>query len=1030
MHQLTKVCLKKPVSTVIIIVAMIIFSIAAVTQMNMQLTPDMEMPYIVAMIVYPGAAPDQIDRLVAQELEDVGATIEGLDTVQSRSMQNMCYMIYGFKYGTDVDKAYNDLQQEINRKKNDLPDDCNDPTIVIMDINAMPSVNLSVTSKSGGDVRGFVENTLDNEVSSVENVARTEISGGQEDYIRVCIDPELMAQFGLSTTSITGTITAADFSIPAGSVDVGSQTLDVNAEVSYDDIYDLESIPLITGKGKTIRLADVATVSYAKKDADSVSFYDGSDNVQLSVTKQQGSNAVKLARDVVALVDEFKDKYPDYDIVVTYNAADRIVSALSSVGSTLVLGVFLSMLVLFIFFGDIKASLIVGSSMPVSLLVTILLMYAAGFPLSVVTMGGMVIGIGMMVDNSIVVLEMCFQKRDQGFSFEEAAYDAVKTVATSIFASTLTTVVVYLPMALMKGLSGQMFAPLSFTIIFSLTASLIAAVTLVPLCFAKYHPIEKKELPVSRFVRNMGDRYGQVLGKVLDKKAAVVAVTVLMVVLTVVVATQLNVELMAGTDEKMISVKADVRPGLSLENKEAYLHQLENFVKAQAEVEDYDGTASESSSQISLTAYLYEETEEKTDIIVDRWNEMLKDTPDMVVVCSSASSSMNSGMGGGDKEVTMRSTDMDLLREATEMVADAVRDVDGVINISTGFSDSAAKAEVHIDPVKSMGAGITPAQAGAAMRNAQKGTDVMDITINETDYKVTVEYPKDRYDTIDELMELKLMSNTGNQVTLGDIAEVVYSDTPQTIIRNQKSYEASVSVTLDSEKKFAAQKEIDQKVKYVDLPANVFMAESSYAKMMREEFTSLITAMLAAMWLVFMVMTMQFESVRYSLMIMFCIPFSLIGSVLLMFISKSTFSMTSLMGFLMLEGIVVNNGILMVDTTNMFLEKMSMELALVEAGRSRLRPILMTTLTTILSMLPLALGIGKNTESMQGMAVVIVGGLIASTILTLILLPTFYLIIAKKNKTDRRTEKKFFGRRKKPIDAERDEEIRDEGADN
>lgn len=1030
MHQLTKLCLKKPVSTVIIIVAMIIFSIAAVTKMNMQLTPDMEMPYIVAMITYPGAAPDQVDRLVAQELEDVGATIEGLDTVQSQCMQNMCYMIYGFEYGTDVDKAYNDLQQEINRNKNSLPDDCNDPTIVIMDINAMPSVNLSITSKSGGDVRGFVENTLDNEVSSVANVARTQISGGQEDYIRVCLDPELMAQFGLSTTAITNTITSADFSMPGGSVGVGSQTLDVNAEVSYDDIYDLESIPITTGKGKTIRLADVATVSYAKKDADSVSFYDGSENVQLSVTKQQGSNAVKLARDVVALVDEFKEDFPDYDIVVTYNAADRIVSALSSVGSTLVLGVVLSMLVLFIFFGDLKASLIVGSSMPVSLLATILLMYAAGFPLSVVTMGGMVIGIGMMVDNSIVVLEMCFQKRDQGFSFEEASYDAVKTVATSIFASTLTTVVVYLPMGLMKGLSGQMFAPLSFTIIFSLTASLIAAVTLVPLCFAKYHPIEKKDMPVSRLVRAVADRYGDVLGKILDKKAAVIAVTVLMVVLTVVVATQLNVELMAGSDEKMISVTADVRPGLSLENKEKFLHQLENFVKAQAEVENYSGSASESSSQITLTAYLYEETEEKTTLVADRWNEMLKDTPDMVIVCASSSSSMNSGMGGGDKDVTMRSTDMNLLREATEIVEDAIRDVDGVINTSTGFSDSAAKAEIHIDPVKAVGAGISPAQAGAAMRSAQKGTDVMDITINETDYKVTVEYPKDRYDTIEELMELKLSSATGNQVTLGDIATVVYSDTPLTIVRNQKSYEASVSATLDSEKKFAAQKEIDRIVNQLDLPANVFMAESSYNKMMREEFTSLITAMLAAMWLVFMVMTMQFESVRYSLMIMFCIPFSLIGSVLLLFVSNSTLSMTSLMGFLMLEGIVVNNGILMVDTTNMFLENMSMELALVEAGRSRLRPILMTTLTTILSMLPLALGIGKNTESMQGMAVVIVGGLIASTILTLILLPTFYLLIAKKSKTDRRTKKTFFGRRKKPIDAEMNDEIHDEGADN
>ena len=1034
MHQLTKICLKKPVSTFIIIVAMVIFSIASIMGMNMQLTPDMEMPYIIAYVVYAGASPDQVDSLVAQELEDVGATIEGLNTVQSRCMENMCYMIYGFEYGTDVDKAYNDLQQEINRAVPDLPEDAQTPVLVVMDINAMQSMSLSITSKSGADVRGFAENTLDPDISSIANVAQTQIYGGQEDYISIKVDPELLAQYKMDMSTVANLVTAADFSIPAGTVDVGSQTLNVNAQVEYNDLRSLERIPLTTGTGKTIRLSDIAEVFYAKKTADSVSYYNGNDNVEYSITKQQGSNAVQLSRDVKELIEEYKDIYPDMDIVVTYDSAERIISALTSVGKTLVLGVALSMLVLFIFFGDIKASLIVGSSMPVSLLVTILLMYAAGYSLSVITMGGMVIGIGMMVDNSIVVLEMCFQKRDQGFSFDEAAYDAVKTVATSIFASTLTTVVVYLPLALMKGLSGQMFGPLGFTIIFSLSASLIAAVTLVPLCFAKYHPIENKNFWVSKFVRKTADRYGNLLGKVLNKKGTVILITVIMVAVTVLVATQINSELMPETDEGILEVSADVRPGLSLEKKDELLKQLEDFVSSKDEVENYTASASESSSNITINAYLYEDLGIPTKQIADKWNKELSGVKNMVVICSASSSNtMGGGQGGGgDKDITMRSKNMQLLRQASELVADAVRDVDGVISVTTAFSDSAAKAEIRIDPVKANGAGISPAQAGAAMRSAQKGTEVMDITINETDYKVTVEFPKDRYSTIDSLMSLKLKTNSGKQVALGDIAKVVYSDSPQTITRNQKSYEASVSCTLESDKKFEAQKAIDEIVKGIRLPANVFMAESSYAKMMREEFTSIITAVLSAMWLVFMVMTMQFESARYSLMIMFCIPFSLIGSFLMLFLTGSTLSMTSLMGFLMLEGIVVNNGILMVDTTNMFKESMSTELALVEAGKSRLRPILMTTLTTILSMLPMAMGIGKNTESMQGMAVVIVGGLVASTILTLILLPTFYIMIGKRTKTEKKTKKFFFKKRKKPIEAQRDEESepRDEGVDN
>lgn len=998
MHKFTKLCLKKPVSTVIIIMALVIFAIASITGMNMQLTPDMNMPMIIVYTVYPGAGPDEVDRLVSQELEDVGATITGLDSINSRSMENVSYMIYSFEYGTDIDKAYNDLQQEINTASRDLPEGCKSPVLIEMDINAMPSIMLSITTESGTDVRGFAENTLDPALKAIPNVASTDISGGQEDYIKVEINPQLLEQYGLTMSGVTGMVSSANFSIPSGSVEVGSQTMNVNAQVDYSDIYDLGNIPLMTNTGNTVKLSDVAEIYYAKKTADSVSHYGGKDTVSYSITKQQGSNAVKLSRDVMEIVDRFAEIYPDMEIAVTYDSRDSIISALSSVGKTLVLGVFLSMLVLFIFFGDIKASLIVGSSMPVSLLVTILLMYSQGYSLNVVTLGAMVIGIGMMVDNSIVVLEMCFQKKDQGLSFEDSAYDAVKTVATSIFASTLTTVVVYLPLALLKGLSGQMFSQLGFTIIFSLTASLISAVTLVPLCFAKYHPIEKKDFVIAKSVKKLAQVYGKILDKVLRHKLIVIIITVVLVVLTGVIFTQVHTELMTATDEGQVSVSAAVRPGLSIENKAELLNQLEEFVAQDPDVETYSSSASEGSSNISLTAYLKKDRSRETQQVVDAWNEELAGTVNMEVNCSSSSSSSMGGMGGDSKEVDIKSTDMNALKEASVLIADAVRGVDGVTNVTTDFSDSSAKAEIRIDPMKAAGAGVVPAQAGSAIYAAQNGTDAMDITINEKDYKVTVEYPEGRYDTVEKLMAMSIPTNYGANVALSDIAVIEYTDSPQTIYRADGYYQVGVTATLNSEKKFEAQAEIDKIVSGLRLPANVYHAEDTYTKMMSEEFMSIFKAILIALWLVFMVMTMQFESARYSGMIMFCIPFSLIGSVFLLWITQSTLSMTSLMGFLMLEGIVVNNGILMVDTTNQFMEDMEMDKALVEAGKSRLRPILMTTLTTILSMLPLAIGIGSNADTMKGMAIVIVGGLVASTILTLILLPTFYIIIAKKDK--------------------------------
>lgn len=1012
MHKLTKICLKKPVSTVIIILALLIFGLSAVVGMNMQLTPDMEYPMIIAFTVYPKAGPEEVDRLVSQKLESVGATVEGLDAVMARSMENMSYVIYSFNYGTNLDDAYTDLQEEISMLKSDLPDDAQTPTLIVMDINAMQSMTLSVTSKSGADVRSFVENTLDPDIASISKVARTDISGGAQDYISVQLDPEKLNQYGLNMSGIAGSITAADFTMPSGSVDMGSQTLNVNTTVEYSDLIDLENVPLITSKGSTIRLADVADVHYATKERSSVSRYNSQDNVSLNITKKQGSNAVALSSSVKKVIQKMSEKYPDMEILITYDSSDSIVSSLSSVGETLILGVLLSMLVLFIFFGDFKASLIVGSSMPISLLVTLVMMGAFGFSLNIVTMGAMVIGIGMMVDNSIVVLEMCFQKKDQGYSFEESAYDAVKTVAMSVTASTITTIVVYLPLALMEGLSGQLFSQLGFTIIFSLTASLIAAVTLVPLCFAKYHPIEKKSFPVARFVRKVADGYGRILPGLLNRKFTVILVTVALIVLTALTASKIHTELMPQTDEGTVSISATLRPGLSLERKDEVLHQLEDFVAADPDVENYDASASGADSSISVTAYLEKKRERTTDHIADEWNEKLADWKDAEIICSSSGSS-NMSMANSDKTIAIRGKSLEDLRIASKDLANAISTVDGVIRVTTDFSNSSAKAEIRIDPIKATGAGVVPQQAAGMLYSAKNGTDATDLTINNKEYKVTVEYPKDRYGDVTDIMSMMIPTNFGTQVALSDIADIYYTDSPQTIFRQDKSYQVSVVAKLNSEKKYDAQTAIDEVVSGVRLPNSVSLTADTYSEMMNEEFMAILKAVLIAMWLVFMVMTMQFESARYAGMIMFCIPFSLIGSVLLLLVTQATFSMVSLMGFLMLEGIVVNNGILMVDTTNQMRETMSLESALVEAGKSRLRPILMTTLTTILSMVPMALGVGQNGKMMQGMAVVIVGGLIASTILTLILLPTFYMIIGKRTKTEKASAKKNKNRRNK-----------------
>lgn len=1041
MHSLTKLCLKKPVSTVIIIIALVIFGFSSVTGMNMQLTPDMEFPAIIAIARYPQAGPEEVDRLVAQKLEKVGATIKGLDSIQTRSFENYCYGIYMFDYGIDTDNAYMDLQEEIARL--DLPDDVDTPTLVIMDINAAASITVSVTSKSGAEVLNFVNDTFEPEISKVSNVASTSVAGGQEEYIRVELMPEKLTQYKLSLPVLANYVGASDFTMPAGNVEMGGQEYKASAQLEYNRIRDIENIPVTTGTGQIIHLSDVANVYLAKRDAVSLSRYNGNDDVQLSITKQQGSNAVKLSGDVKKVVDKMRDMYPDMNFTIMYDSADTIISSLRAVAETLVLGIVLSMIVLFIFFGDLKASLIVGSSMPVSLLVTAWLMGMMGFSLNMVTMGALVIGIGMMVDNSIVVLEMCFQKKEQGFSFEEAAYDAVKTVALSVTASTITTVVVYLPLALLKGLSGQMFGQLGFTIIFALVASLIASITLVPLCFAKYKPIEKKKFIVNRIVRRVAGVYGGILTRVLRHRILSAFIGIALMVGSLFCTPFIHAELSPETDAGNVSIAVDIRPGLSLEKRDKLLNQLESFVSSDDDVENYQVSTSSGESTMSVTAYLKSDRSRKTKVVASDWNKQLAGMKDCKIVCSSAAAasiggrSSSMGSSSDSEEIDIKGADFNKLKAAANALADDVRSVKGVTSTSSSFSNSSSKAEIVIDPIKASAAGVLPQTAAQSIYMIKNGNEPLEISIDDKDYKVKLEYPDELYDTVPKMLNMTFTGTGGKIVYLSDIAEIKYTDTPQTITRKDGFYTASVTCILDSEHIYEAKEAIADFMDEYELPRGITNTENSRAEMMREEFTSIGGAILSALWLVFMVMTMQFESARFSGMIMLCIPFSLIGSFLLLIITQATLSMNSMMGFLMLEGIVVNNGILMVDTTNQYRQTMSVDLALVEAGKSRLRPILMTTLTTILSMVPLALGVGENGQVMQGMAVVIVGGLIASTLLSLLLLPTFYMIIYKRSKTEKsnkKRNKRGLFRRKNKKDpefyADDDVELKDEGVDN
>ncbi|MBQ7066364.1 MAG: efflux RND transporter permease subunit [Lachnospiraceae bacterium] len=1005
MNSLTKLSLKRPVSTFLIVLALIVFGISSIFGFKLELQPDMEMPMLLVVTTYPGADRESVEELVTKEIEGAGATLSGVESYTSMVSDNYTVTMFSYDYDIDIDDAYFDLRASLDSLSASLPEDAEDPYIMELAMDASDTITLSATASSDVDLLSYVNDSVVPEMETLLRVAKVNVYGGEEKYIRVQLKEEALNQYGLTMATIAQYISAVDFSIPAGSVEQGNQDISVSSSAETKTVSQLKNIPVITATGNLITLGEVAEITESSKAADSISRYNGNNNISIGIQKKQSEGTVNAAIDIKKAVKKLQAENEAVDLQIIYDASDMILSSLKSIGETLILGIVLSMFVLFLFFGDIKGSLIVGSSMPVSLFVTLILMNAAGFSLNIVTMGALVIAIGMMVDNSIVVLESCFRLKEQHADYKMAALEGARIVTASIVASTLTTIVVYVPLSVMNGLSGQLFAQLGMTIVFAMTASLVSALTLVPLCFSKYKPKEKKKLPVNKVLDVVKKWYDKILRKILKHRFGAVVTSILLLVISFVMVYFTNVELMPTVDEGTVAITAEFRSGSRLDFIDESMVPLEEFVKNDANVESYSMTIE--SNTATLTCYLKDDSELSTAQVIELWNEELSDVTNMDLTIQASGTNMTSSMSM-DAEVDLTGNDLEALKVASKQVEEAIRDVDGVIKIKNDLSASTTRAEIVIDPLKAMSVGYTPVQIAMNINYALSGMETSVIKNEGEEYSVMLEYPKGSYDDLNSLMNLSFMTQKGTSFVLSDIAQLTYTDSPESITRIDGQYQVAITALTTEATKFTAVDEINAIVKKLEFPEGVSLSENMVSEILNEEFTAIYIAIATAVFLVFLVMAMQFESPVFSGMVMLSIPFSLIGSFSFLYLSGATLSMVSLMGLLMLSGIVVNNGILYVDTANMLRKEMPIEDALVTSGQIRLRPILMTTLTTILSMIPMALGIGDGAVLMQGMALVIIGGLIASTVLILILLPSFYLIIYEGKKKKKVRKKKVI----------------------
>lgn len=1016
MIAITKLILRRPVSTFLAVLSLLFFGFIAFTTMKMELLPDMNFPYMIVSTVYPGASPEDIDELVSKPIEEEVSLLSDVEEVQSRSLENVSMVIIRYRYGTNMDRAYDKLKKKLDVLKADLPDDAEAPSYTEFDINAQAGMVLAVSDKTKANLYNYVKNNIEPEMEKLSSVASVSLSGGQAEYVRVELSEEKLAQYHLTMENIIQMIKASDFTYPAGSTHYGKQKLSLSVSEDYSTIEKLKNLPLLTGTGNTLYLRDLATVSESLEEKSSIGRYNGEDTIGLSLSKTQTESDIAMSRDVKETIKDLEAQNPNLSIHIIQDNADSIKSSLSSVFQTMIMAVVISMAIIFFFFGDVKASLIVGSSIPIAILGAIVFMYAMGYSMNMLTLSALVLGVGMMVDNSIVVLEASFRAmdkaQDERRSRRDAAIDAVRVVGASVFGSTLTTCVVFLPLGFLKGISGQYFKPLGFTIVFCMLASLLSAITIVPLCFTLYKPKENEKAPAYKAVRSLQNSYRTLIGRFLRHKKAVVLGTFLILLFSLFLATKIRSELMPDIDSATVQISVLQKPGLDLEERDKAMREIEAMVAKDPDVDRYTtlsggGTGFQAlyggDSSSTVTAYLKKKRSVSTKEKAKTWQKLLETRPDEVITVKSLS---DANFGASDEdvktnegyEVILKGADLQSLKEKSDALVSEMQKMESLTGIHSSLENAAPRLLVKVDPIKASAEGLSPIALGQSLNSILGGKTVMKIDLDGEKADVRVEYPKDRFDTLEKIKSIRFSTPRGAAVALDSVATVDFSDSPATIIREDKKYVVTIRANYTEKANKETKEEVDRLVES-HLGRDIALSESLRTKNMREEFTDLFRAIAIAVFLVFVVMAGQFESLRFSFMVMTTVPFAMIGSFGLLWLFDATISMTSLLGFLMLVGTVVNNGILYVDTVNQYREDMPLDRAIIESGATRLRPILMTTLTTVLSMVPMAMAIGENGKLMQGLALVDVGGLTASTLLALLLLPVYYRIMYGKKKT-------------------------------
>lgn len=1033
--NIAKFAVRKPVTVLMGVITILILGIVSIMDLSIDLLPNMNIPVAVVSTSYPNVGPEEVEKLVTKPLEQAIETTPNIKEVTSTTVEGNAIIIAQFNDNTDMDFATLDMREKVDMVKGFLPDGAGEPMVLKIDPSAQSVMSISVTGKKDLEqLQAFVEDNIQPKLERINGVASADISGGLEKQVQISLNQEKLEGYGLSIDYISQILMAENLNAPGGNVNKGNKKLLVRTMGEFTSIDEIENTPIPLKSGGVVLLKDIATVNLTNKDIESLAITNGKNGVSISVQKQSDANTVSVSGKVNAELEKLKAKYPEVKIDILIDQADYINSSISNVSGSAVIGGILAILVLFLFLGNIKSTFIIGTAIPVSVVATFVLLYFAKITLNLMTLGGLALGVGMLVDNSVVVLENIYRYIQEGHDKKEAAIKGTQEVGISVIASTLTTVVVFLPIALTSGMVGQIFRDFALTIVFSLATSLIVSLTFTPMLSSKIlheeEIVNNEELLSHRkgifklsslfnsLFHKIEAKYKIILAWALRNRKKTVALGLVISLLSTATLATVGAEFFPASDQGQISITAELPAGASIEETS----EIATIIQEKAEkIEEIDTIFTQiggsgmsilmgggaNTATITVQLKPLKERDRSDKAIADQLRGETKDIAGAKISYQTASMSMG-GMSSSPISIEIKGDDLEVLKSLGEKFKAEVSKVEGTREVKTSMGDGKPEVRIKLNRKIASQYGLTAAQISSQVSSTIKGKTATTFKLEGDEIDVVVKGDDIFKESINNLQNIMITTGIGTNIPLNLVADVAIERGPTSINRAEQARLVTVTSQIFERDLNSVVKDVEAKLSSIDLPEGYSYNMGGENEEMIEAFMQLAVALLLAIALVYMILASQFESLLNPFIIMFSVPLAVAGGALGLAITRRTISVISFIGVIMLAGIVVNNAIVLIDYIGIrrgWGEDRTE--AILNSGPRRLRPILMTTLTTVLGLIPMALGIGDGAEMQAPLATVVIGGLMYSTVLTLVYIPVLYSLFDDlKTKSNNRKNKR------------------------